>query len=118
MRRGRYEDVFGLDVAVEKVVTVNVLKAMHDLEQNALDAAIVKALVVASLHQLVKIAFHVFHANVELLAIGVQEDVEGRDEVWVLRDRSQEDDFSELEAWCQGLERLLHRFDGDLASKE
>ena len=99
-------------------MSVDVFKAMHDLEQNALDAAIVQALVVASLHQLVEIALHVFHANVEFLAVGVQEDVEGRDEVRVLRDRSQKDDFSELEAWRQGLEGLLHGFDGDLERKK
>lgn len=55
---------------------VNVFETLHDLEKNALDAGIIETLVVASLHQLVEVALHVLHGDMELLGVGVQEDVE------------------------------------------
>lgn len=64
---------------------VNVLESLHDLEQNALDARVVKAFVISGLHQLVQIAFHILHADMELLSERVQEDVKCRNEVLVGR---------------------------------
>ena len=78
------EDVFGLDVAVEEVVRVDVFQTLHNLVKNALNATVVKALVVASLHQLVEVALHVLHGNMKLLGVGVQEDVESRNKVRVV----------------------------------
>jgi hypothetical protein len=91
------EDVFRLDVAVEKVVRVDMLEALHNLEEDALDAGVVEALVVAGLHQLVEVTLHVLHADVQLLAVGVQEDVEGGDEVRMLREGAEKDDLAELQ---------------------
>lgn len=81
MRGCRNEDVFGFDVAMEEVVGVNVFKTLHDLIENALDTRVVEALVISRLHQLVKVALHVLHANMQLLAVGIQENVESRNEV-------------------------------------
>ena len=78
------ENVFGLDVAVEEVVRVDVFQTLHNLVKDALDAAVVKALVVASLHQLVEVALHVLHSDMKLLSVGVQEDVESRNKVRVV----------------------------------
>lgn len=63
---------------MEEVVGVYVLKSLHDLKQYALDTGVVKTFVIPGLHQLVKVALHVLHANVELLAEGIQEDVQSR----------------------------------------
>ena len=82
--RCRDEDVLGLDVAVEEVVLVDVLEARDDLEEDALDGGAVQALVVARLHELVEVAVHVLHGNVQLLAHGIQEDVEGGHKVGVV----------------------------------
>jgi hypothetical protein len=81
---------------VEKVVSVDVLQALHDLEKNALDAGIVQALVVAGLHQLIKVAFHVLHRNMEFLRVRVEKDVKRWDEMRVRRQRPQEDNFPKL----------------------
>lgn len=69
---------------------------------------------VSCLHQLIQIAVHVFHAYVQLLAVGVKENIEGSDEVSMEGKRLEEDNLSQLEAWRKRVEGLLHRFDGDL----
>jgi hypothetical protein len=53
MRRARNQDILGLDIAVEELVGVYVLEALHDLKQNALDACIVEDFVISRLHELV-----------------------------------------------------------------
>jgi hypothetical protein len=78
------QNVFGLDVAVKEVVSVDMFQTLHNLEEDALDAAVVKALVVASLHQLVEVTLHVLHSDMELLSVGVQENVESRNKVRVV----------------------------------
>jgi hypothetical protein len=75
MCRGRDENVFRLDIAMEEVMSMDMLQALHDLEQNALDAAIIEALVLASLHELVQIAVHILHADMELLAERIKKDI-------------------------------------------
>jgi len=98
VRRGRNEDVFGLDVSVKEVVGVDMLEALHNLEQDALDAPIIKRLVIPRLHQLVQIPLHVLHADVQLFAERVQENVEGRDKVGVIWQGPEKDDFSKFQA--------------------
>jgi hypothetical protein len=68
---------------VEEVVRVDVFESLHDLEQNALDTRIVKTLVISRLHQLIQVAFHVLHGDVELFAKWVEEDVQGRNQMGV-----------------------------------
>jgi hypothetical protein len=60
---------------MKEVVSVDVFKALHNLEKYAFDAGAVKALVISSFHQLVKVTIHVFHTDVEFLAEGIKEDV-------------------------------------------
>jgi len=79
---------------MEEVVGVDVLESLHDLKQNALDAAIVETLVVSRLHQLVEVPFHIFHGDVELLGEGVEEDIQGRDQMGVCWQCSQEDNLA------------------------
>lgn len=93
---------------------VNVLEAGEDLEQDALDTGAIERLMVASFHQLVQVAVHVLHDDVQLLAKRVEEDVVRRYQMWVVRQRLQEDDFSELRALVEAVERLLHGLDGNL----
>jgi hypothetical protein len=78
-----YEDVLGLNVAVEELACVNVLQSCEDLEEDALDAVGVQRLVVSGLHQLVQVSIHVLHGNVKPPAVWVQEDVQSRYEVRV-----------------------------------
>lgn len=73
-----------------------------------------KILVVPCLHQLVEIAIHVLHANVQLLAEWIEENVQGGDNVSVVRKCAKKDDFSKLQAGCKRLECFLHRFDSNL----
>jgi len=93
---------------------VDVLETLHDLKQDALDAGVVQDFVVPRLHQLVEIPLHILHADVQLLAEGVQEDVEGWDEVGVGGQSPEEYHFSQLQAWGEGFKCLLHRLDGNL----
>jgi hypothetical protein len=60
---------------VKEMVCMNMLQPLHDLEEYAFDTACVQTFVVSGLHQLIQIAVHVLHGNVELLAEGIQEDV-------------------------------------------
>jgi hypothetical protein len=92
--RGRNENILWFDVSVKEMMVVDVLEAVHNLEQDAFDTGIVKALVIARLHQLIQVAFHILHTNVKLFTERIQEDVESRHKMWVLRKSSQEDDFS------------------------
>lgn len=78
---------------------VNVLEALHDLEKNALDAGVVEAFVIPSLHQLIQVTLHVLHGDVQLLSVRVEEDVQGGDEVGMVGQRLQEDDLTKLQAW-------------------
>jgi hypothetical protein len=112
-RRGN-QNVLGLDVAVEEVVVVNVFQARENLTKDALDTRAVERLVVARLHQLVQVAIHVLHGDVELLAQWVEEDVVRGHEMGVVRERLQENDFTQLQALREMLKGLLHRLDGNL----
>lgn len=60
---------------MKKVMCMNMLKALHDLIEDALNAGCVKTLMVAGLHKLVEIAIHVLHADMKLLTEGVEEDI-------------------------------------------
>jgi len=94
----RDENVFRLDVAVEEVVSVDVLEARKDLVKNTLHTSGIQTLVVAGFHQLIKITIHIFHTDMELFAVRVEEDVQGRNEVSMCWQGSQEDDLSEFQA--------------------
>lgn len=95
---------------------MNVLQALHYLKENAFDTAYVETFVIPGLHQLIKIAIHVLHGDVELLAERIQEDIQGWDKVVMRRKRSEEDDFSELQTRSKGFEVLLHRLYRNLHS--
>ena len=82
--RRRNEDVLGLDVAMEEVVGVDVIQSRDYLVQDALDAGAVQASVGSGLHQLVEIAVHVLHADMQFLGRRIEEDVESRHEVDVI----------------------------------
>lgn len=75
------KNVFGLDVAMEEVMRVDVFEALHNLEEDTLHASVVETLVIASLHQLVEVTLHVLHGDMELLSERIQEDVEGGNQV-------------------------------------
>lgn len=75
---------------------VDVFQSLHDLEKDALDTRNVKTFVVSSFHELVKIAIHIFHSNVKLLGEGVEENVQCRHEMLMIRKRSQKYDLSKL----------------------
>jgi hypothetical protein len=75
------ENVFGLDVAMEEVMRVNVFEALHNLEEDALHTSVIETLVVASLHQLVEVTLHVLHGDMELLSERIQKDVKGGNQV-------------------------------------
>ena len=75
---------------------MNVLQAAENLKQDAFDNSAVERLVVPRLHQLVEVAIHVLHGNVQLLAEGVQEDVISRYKMRVSWYRLEEDDLSEV----------------------
>jgi hypothetical protein len=49
----RYENVFGLNIAVEEVVGVDVVQTGQDLVKNTLDVLAFKVFVVTGLHQLI-----------------------------------------------------------------
>lgn len=102
---------------MEEVVCMDVLEALHDLEQDALDASGVQAFVIASFHELVEVAIHILHADVKFLAERVQEDVKCGNEVLVRRQGPEEDDFAELQTRRERFKTLLHRLDGDLEWK-
>lgn len=86
---------------MEEIVGMDMFQALHDLEEDALHSSIVQALVISRLHQLIQITFHVLHADVQLLAERVQEDVESRDQMSVGRERPQEDNLSQLQTWLK-----------------
>lgn len=108
------EYVLGLDVAVEELVGVYVVEARQDLEEYGLDGLGLEGLVFSRLHELVEVAVHVLHADVQLLGARVEEDVIRGHQVRVLRQRAQEDDLAEIQTLGEGVVRLLHRLDGDL----
>ena len=103
---------------MKEVVRVNVLQTDHDLVENALDARVIETLVVASLHKLIEVTLHILHGDVELLAEGVEEDVEGGNKMRVSGERAQEDHLAQLSALRKRLESLLHRLDGNLQELE
>jgi hypothetical protein len=70
---------------MEEVMGMDMLKALQDLEENALDASTIEALVVAGFHQLVEVTVHVFHANVKLLAEGIEEYIQCRNKMLMWR---------------------------------
>lgn len=113
-RRACDEDVLGLDISVEKVVGVYVVKTRQNLEENALYTSYIHAFVISGLHELIQIAVHVLHADVQFLAVRVEENVEGTNEMGVCGQRFQKNDFSEFVTRREGFEGLFHGFDGDL----
>lgn len=112
--RCRNEDVFGLNVTVEEAMRVDVVEAGEDLVENALDDPSIQVFVVSRLHQLVQVAIHVLHGDVEFLRQRVEEDIESRHEVSMIGQCTQEDHFAKLHARSEGLKCLLHRLDCDL----
>lgn len=95
------QDVLWLDIPVEEVVGVDMVETTQDLVEDTLDMLSVQVFVVSCLHQLVKIAVHVLHGDVQLAGERVEENVKGRDKVRVRRERSKEDHFPQLQAWSQ-----------------
>ena len=77
---------------------MDVVKAGKDLEKDALHALLVQILVITGLHKLIKISIHVLHDNVQFPAERIQEDVQSRNQMGVGGERSQKDDFTEVEA--------------------
>lgn len=65
-------------------VPVDMFQTTHNLEQHALDTGVVEILVIPGLHQLIQVTFHVFHANMQLFAARIQEDVERWDKMRVV----------------------------------
>lgn len=80
---------------------VDMIQAGKYLEQDALHASAVHALMIACFHQLVQIPIHILHAYVKFLAQRIKEDIESRNKMRMCRQRSQEDDFSEFKAWSK-----------------
>ena len=66
---------------MEEVVGVNVVETGENLVQYALDTPCVHTFVFSCLHQLIKVAIHVFHANMEFFTERIQEDVQRRYQV-------------------------------------
>lgn len=95
---------------------VNMVEAREDLVKNTLYAFRIHALMFSSLHQLVEVAVHVLHANVELLAKRVQEDVESRNQMGMGWESSEKYNFAKFEARRKGFEGLFHRFDRNLGT--
>lgn len=63
------------------MVSMDVVQTREDLVQDALDMLGVQVLVVSCLHQLVQVAVHVLHADVELAGKGVEEDIQSGNEM-------------------------------------
>ena len=85
--RGRNQYVLWLDISVEEVVIVDVVEAAENLIQDAFDAAAIQAFMISGLHQLVQIAIHILHADVQFLGHRIQEDVESWHQMGVCRER-------------------------------
>jgi hypothetical protein len=68
---------------MKEFAIMDVLESGEDLEQYALDTVGIQWFVIARLHQLVKVAIHELHCNVQPAAVRVQENVQGRDEMRV-----------------------------------
>ena len=71
------EDVLWLDVTVEELAVVDVFQSGHDLKEDAFHAVCIHGLVLAGLHELIQIAIHELHGNVEPTGVRIQEDVQG-----------------------------------------
>jgi len=99
---------------MEKVVGVNVLETLHNLEQDAFNTGVVQALVIPRLHQLIQVALHVLHGNVQFLGERIQKDVQGRNQMLMSRQCPEEDNLSQFKAWLERVKCLLHRLDGNL----
>ena len=99
---------------MEEMMVVDVFQTRDDLKQDALYTSTIQTLMIPCLHQLVKIAVHVLHGDMQLLRDRIQEDVKSRDEMRVKRQRTQEDDLPQLQALVVRVEGLLHRLDGNL----
>ena len=69
---------------------------------------------VSCLHELVQIALHVLHTDMELLAVGIEKDVERWNEVAVGGQGSEKNHFAELKTRGERLECLLHRLNSNL----
>jgi len=79
---------------MEELMVVNVLEPLHDLKEYALDASSVQTFVISSFHQLIKITIHIFHADVKLLGIRIQEDIKRRNQMYMRGECPQENHFS------------------------
>lgn len=108
------EDVLGFDVAMEELTGMDMVEARENLVEDALYVFSIQGLVVTRFHELVQVAIHVLHADVQFLGQWVEEDVEGWDDVRMRGKRSEEDDLAEFQARRERREGLLHGFDGDL----
>jgi hypothetical protein len=112
--RGRYEDVFGLDISVEEMMGVDVIETGEDLVQNAFDTPRVHAFVVPRFHELVQVAVHELHAYVQLFTERIQENVECGYQVGMCRQCSEKDDFSQFQTRGERVKGLFHGLDGNL----
>lgn len=93
---------------------MNVFQATEDLEQDAFNNSTIKRLVIPGLHQLIEVAVHVLHGDVQLLAKRVQEYIIGRHKMGMSWYRLEEYDFSEVHTLREGFEGLLHGLNGNL----
>lgn len=78
---------------MKEAVSVDVFQTLHDLEQDALDGRHIQALMITRLHELVQIPIHILHGNVKLLGEWIQENVHCWYQMWVMRERSEEDNL-------------------------
>ena len=99
-------------------MSVNMIQARQHLEQDTLNTLIIEQLPVLCLDQLVEIPMHVFHADVQLLARGVQKYVQSGNEMIMFRHCFQKDDLPELQTRNYGIEILLHSLDCNLELSE
>ena len=70
---------------MEELVIVYVVEARKDLEEYTLDAGAIEASMIACFHELVEIAIHVFHHDMEFPRQRIEEDVQRRYQMWMDR---------------------------------
>ena len=74
-------------------MSMDVVEAGQNLIEYALDTFRIHTLVIPGFHQLVQVAVHVLHTDMQFPAVWVKEDIQGRNQVDVNRKRAQEDDL-------------------------
>ena len=99
---------------MEELACVDVLETGKNLEEDALYAGRIQWLVIPRLHQLVQVAVHVLHGDVQSPAVGIQEDVKCGYQVRMRWQRPEENDFSQFQTARERVESLLHCLDRDL----